>query len=129
MISRRLVLAALVSLLPAYAAAQSIELGERLTVRSDTLGEERVIFVRTPRQYATTTERYPVLYLTDGEAQFAHTAATVEFLARNARMPEMIVVAIGNTDRTRDLTPTKATLTRPMAAPWSFQPPAAPTSS
>ena len=32
MISRRLVLAALVSLLPAYAAAQSIELGERLTV-------------------------------------------------------------------------------------------------
>jgi uncharacterized protein len=120
MISRRLVLAALVSLLPAYAAAQSIELGERLTVRSDTLGEERVIFVRTPRQYATATERYPVLYLTDGEAQFAHTAATVEFLARNARMPEMIVVAIGNTDRTRDLTPTKATLTRPDGRPMEF---------
>ena len=61
-----------------------------------------------------------MLYLTDGEAQFAHTAATVEFLARNGRMPEMIVVAIGNTDRTRDLTPTKATLTRPDGSPMEF---------
>ena len=67
--------------------------------------------------------------LTDGEAQFAHTAATVEFLARNARVPEMIVVAIGNTDRTRDLTPTKATLTGPDGRPMEFPPPAAPTSS
>jgi hypothetical protein len=110
---RRLALVALLVLSPAYAAAQPIQIGERLTLQSTTLNEERVIFVRTPRQYANGSERYPVLYLTDGEAQFAHTAATVEFLARNDRMPEMIVVAIGNTDRTRDLTPTKATLARP----------------
>jgi uncharacterized protein len=120
MTSRPLVLAAVLFVLPANAAAQSIELGERLTVRSPTLNEERTIFVRTPRQYANGSERYPVLYLTDGEAQFAHTAATVEFLARNGRMPEMIVVAIGNTDRTRDLTPTKATLTRPDGSPMEF---------
>lgn len=120
MTSRRLVLAAVLFVLPANAAAQSIELGERLTVRSATLNEERTIFVRTPRQYANGSERYPVLYLTDGEAQFAHTAATVEFLARNGRMPEMIVVAIGNTDRTRDLTPTKATLARPDGSQMEF---------
>src|SRR5262249_35951755 len=39
--------------------------------------------------------------------QLGHTAGTIEFLARNGRMPEMIVVAIANTDRTRDLSPTK----------------------
>jgi hypothetical protein len=37
----------------------------------------------------------------------AHTASTIEFLARNGRMSELIVVGITNTDRTRDLTPTR----------------------
>jgi predicted alpha/beta superfamily hydrolase len=44
--------------------------------------------------------------MTDGDAHIQHTSGTVSFLARNARMPEMIVVGITNTDRTRDLTPT-----------------------
>ena len=77
---------------------------------SDVLGEERTILVRTPPGYAASTIRYPVLYLTDGDAQIGHTAATVAFLARNGRMPEMIIVGVTNTDRTRDLTPTKAEL-------------------
>jgi uncharacterized protein len=45
--------------------------------------------------------------MTDGPDQLAHTVSTIEFLARSSRMPEMIVVAIVNTDRKRDLTPTK----------------------
>jgi predicted alpha/beta superfamily hydrolase len=129
MTSRRLVLAALLLLWPAYAAAQAIEIGEQLTARSNTLGEDRAIYVYTPRQYANNSERYPVLYLTDAEAQFAHTVGTVAFLARNGRMSDMIVVGIGNTDRTRDLTPTKATLARPDGRRWNSRPPAAPTSS
>ncbi len=48
---------------------------------------------------------YPVLYLTDAEAQFEHTSATAAFLARNGFMPEVIVVGVKNTDRTRDLSP------------------------
>jgi uncharacterized protein len=51
--------------------------------------------------------------LTDGDAHIGHTASTIEFLSRSARMPEMIVVAITNTDRTRDLTPTNASMRRP----------------
>jgi predicted alpha/beta superfamily hydrolase len=80
----------------------------RLAFKSEVLGEERVVLVRTPPRYARGSERYPVLYLTDGDAHILHTSATVEFLARNGRMPEMIVVGITNTDRTRDLTPTQA---------------------
>ncbi len=44
--------------------------------------------------------------MTDGDAHLLHTSGTVAFLARNNRMPEMIVVGIPNTDRTRDLSPT-----------------------
>src|SRR5258705_4340917 len=47
--------------------------------------------------------------MTDGDAHIGHTGSTIEFLARNGRMSELIVVGIVNTDRTRDLTPAKAT--------------------
>jgi predicted alpha/beta superfamily hydrolase len=70
------------------------------------MGEKRGVLVRVPPSYQTGTARYPVLYLTDAEAQMAHTVATIAFLAREGRMPEMIVIGISNTDRTRDLTPT-----------------------
>ena len=80
---------------------------ERLVVKSQVLGEERTVLVRVPAAYARGTERFPVLYMTDGDAHIQHTGATVGFLARNARMPEMIVVGVTNTDRTRDLTPTR----------------------
>src|SRR3954470_9315393 len=79
---------------------------ERLVIQSKVLGEERVILVRTPAAYARGSERFPVLYMTDGDAHIQHTSGTVSFLARYARMPEMIIVGITNTDRTRDLTPT-----------------------
>lgn len=85
----------------------------RLTIKSEVLGEERVILVRTPQGYEGGTTRYPVLYMTDGDAHLQHTSGTVSFLARNGRMPEMIVVGIANTDRTRDLTPTKSNLKTP----------------
>ena len=83
------------------------EAPERLVIKSQVLGEERVVLVRTPAGYARGAERFPVLYMTDGDAHMQHTSGTVSFLARNARMPEMIVVGITNTDRTRDLTPTR----------------------
>jgi len=81
----------------------------KLTIKSSVLGEDRVILVRTPAGYETNKLAYPVLYMTDGDAHIGHTGSTIEFLARNGRMSELIVVGIVNTDRTRDLTPAKAT--------------------
>jgi len=80
-------------------------LGERIALPSKVMGEERTLFVSTPESYARSTRRYPVLYLTDAEAQFENTRATAAFLSRNGFMPEVIVVGVTNTDRTRDLTP------------------------
>ncbi len=92
----------------------------RLALKSETLGEERVILVRTPPGYERNQQRYPVLYLTDGDGHIAHTAATLAFLARNARIPEMIIVGITNTDRTRDLTPTNGSLQLPNGTAQQF---------
>jgi predicted alpha/beta superfamily hydrolase len=91
------------------AASSGLDGAERVTLHSKILGEERVMAVVTPASYARSKARYPVLYLTDGDAQIGHLRASAEFLARNGLMPEVILVGILNTARTRDLTPTRGT--------------------
>lgn len=86
---------------------------KQLTLKSTVLGEDRIVLVRTPAGYETNKLRYPVLYMTDGDAHMGHTGSTIEFLTRNGRIPELIVVGVTNTDRTRDLTPVKSTQKSP----------------
>ena len=87
-------------------AGEPITIGETVTIPSKVLGEERTILVSTPPTYDQSSQRYPVLYMTDGGAHLTHTRGTVDFLARLGLMPQVIVVGVNNTDRTRDLTPT-----------------------
>jgi predicted alpha/beta superfamily hydrolase len=82
---------------------------KRLTIKSTVLGEDRIILVRTPAGYETNKLSYPVLYMTDGDGHMGHTASSIQFLTENGRTPELIVVGVTNTDRTRDLTPAKST--------------------
>jgi predicted alpha/beta superfamily hydrolase len=86
---------------------------KKFAIKSAVLNEERIILVRTPVGYERNKEKYPVLYMTDGDAHIGHTSSTIEFLTQNGRIPEMIVVGITNTDRTRDLTPVKSTAKNP----------------
>jgi hypothetical protein len=71
------------------------------------------VVVSLPANYGRGAERYPVLYMTDGDAHVTHTRGTVDFLARNGLIPDLIVVGVTNTDRTRDLTPTRVFVTHP----------------
>ena len=87
-------------------AGEPITIGETVRLQSAILGEERTILISTPPGYGQSTERYPVLYMTDGDAHLTHTRGTVDFLARNGLLPQLIIVGVTNTDRTRDLTPT-----------------------
>lgn len=85
--------------------------GKQLALKSLVLGEDRSIQIFTPRDYESAKSSYPtlpVLYLLDGTDHFVHVSGLADYLARKGRMPPMIVVAIGNTERTRDLTPTHA---------------------
>lgn len=102
---RRTILSLLFTLLALPLVAQNND-PVRIEIDSKILGEKRAALVRVPASYRTGAARYPVLYMTDGDAQLAHTVATIDFLARQGRVPELIVVGVSNTDRTRDLTPT-----------------------
>jgi predicted alpha/beta superfamily hydrolase len=104
---RRIALAVALSLLAAgtLGANEPITIGERLDIQSKIMNEQRTILVSTPPNYEQSTQRYPVLYLTDGPAHVTHTRGTIDFLARNGLMPQVIIVGVANTDRTRDLSP------------------------
>jgi len=96
------------------AAAQTngpvVHFGEISTLHSKILGEDRPYWIYLPRSYKPTPDhapqKYPVLYLLDGESQFSFASELVQFMSDSLQIPELIVVAIPNTDRMRDLTPT-----------------------
>lgn len=101
----------------AQTPAEVLRGGEKFSLRSEILSEERGIVVRLPQGYETSTMRYPVLYVLDGEYFFRSAVAAVDFLSENAYVhfaaiqqpvPQMIVVGIINVDRNRDFTPTHA---------------------
>lgn len=90
---------------PAEAApAPALAIGERMKLRSQVLGEERELLILKPNLEPGV--RAPVVYLLDGDAHFHHVSGLLDFLARQGRMPPVILVGITNTDRARDFTPT-----------------------
>ena len=100
----------------AQAQDDLISIGKRMTLRSEVLQEERSYWVYVPASYddsAYPLQRYPVLYLLDGDAHFHSASGIVQFMSAgtngNIQIPELIIVAIPNTNRTRDLTPSHAT--------------------
>jgi len=84
-----------------------IIIGEKKILHSSMLNEERTISIYLPRGYNQSENKYPVLYLLDGDAHFHHATGIVSFLSGQAIIPQLIVVAISNIDRNRDFTPTK----------------------
>lgn len=86
---------------------EDIIIAKKIVLQSTVLDEERTIFVSTPSNYESTKVSYPVFYLLDGdEGSIHYTSGLVADLATRALCPKMIVVAIANTDRFRDMTPT-----------------------
>ncbi len=90
----------------------TIVVGKKDQIFSDILQEEREIWVHVPESAmdeSTEIARYPVLYLLDGDGHFYSVTGMIKQLSTtngNTVSPEMIIVGIPNTDRTRDLTPT-----------------------
>ncbi len=88
-----------------------IVFGEIDSIYSEVLGESRKIWVHMPASASDDTfgkTKYPVLYLLDGPSHFYSVTGMIKQLSTNGNsmVPEMIIVAIPNTNRTRDLTPT-----------------------
>ena len=97
-----------------------IVIGKVDSVYSTILKEQRKIWVYVPNMNTglqNSKQRFPVLYLLDGDAHFNSVVGMIQQLSQvngNAIFPEMIVVGIPNTDRTRDLTPTHVESDLPM---------------
>ena len=71
------------------------------------LNEQREVVVQLPKGYAENPDKkYPVIYRLDGAGNLTMMNAVLESLQSQNAAPEVIIVAIENTDRLRDLYPT-----------------------
>ena len=87
----------------------SIYIGTRHTLFSEILNEERKYWIYIPETKAGEKGKaYPVLYLLDGDSFFHSVGWFYAFtsLLLNLKLTSLHVVAVLNTDRTRDFTPT-----------------------
>lgn len=80
--------------------SQAELLNQRLQVSSDILNRPHELLVYTPPSYDyDQDQRYPVLYLMDGEYNFNYVTGLIELWSNiSARHPEMIVVGISGYD-------------------------------
>lgn len=91
-----------------------------LTLEDSATGREFHITVNLPPGYEQNQRRYPVVYVTDGDSNFALSTAVSRNLLFDNEMPPVIMVGVGyglrgigplwSQNRTRDLTPTTAEL-------------------
>jgi len=93
--------------------SEKIIIGEKITIASKILNEDRQILIHLPHDYEYSDKKFPALYVLDGEFFFYQATGAVQFLSEcsyiyNNPIPEMIIVAIINVDRNRDYTPTYA---------------------
>lgn len=90
----------------------SLEAKVRGTTKTDGLYsklllEQRDLLIHLPSSYdKNKTTSYPVLFLLDGLRNFHHAVGSLDLLNQSHMAQEMIIVAIKNTHRTRDFTPT-----------------------
>ncbi|WP_316776850.1 alpha/beta hydrolase-fold protein [Pedobacter antarcticus] len=109
---KKLVLSIFTAFFSLCALAQKdnkVTIGSIDSIQSKILNEQRKIWVYVPSSWTPESkQRYPVLYLLDGNDHFYSTVGIIQHLSQgigNTICPEMIV-GIPNTDRIRDLTPT-----------------------
>ena len=105
-----------------YSIAQNksqITIGTIDSISSKVLNEERKIWIHLPRSASFkgfSKQKYPVVYLLDGDAHFNSVVGIIQELSEtngNTICPEMIIIGIPNTNRTRDLTPTHSDIDLP----------------
>ena len=88
-----------------------VSIGFRKTLHSTILKEDRELLISIPASRGNgDLNKYPVMYVLDGPAFFNSLTVMIEYLNSAGKAPEMIIVGIANTNRTRDLTPSHSIL-------------------
>jgi len=78
-----------------------ITIGTNYTINSKILNQDREIQVYLPDSYGASKEKYPVLYVLDGQWFFSNGVAIQKSLRTPGAIPEMIVVGIKNSNPLR----------------------------
>lgn len=68
--------------------------GKHYTITSKVLEQDQNITVLLPKDYTSSTDRYPVLYVLDGQWFFTHAAAIQSSLEWSGETPNFVVVGI-----------------------------------
>jgi predicted alpha/beta superfamily hydrolase len=97
--------------LAAYAAGPDLPLPVRIEkLDSVKIGESREFWVSLPDTYNESNEKYPVLYMMDGDFNFnSGVIGGLRHAAQMGEIPEFIIVGIKNTDRSKDIFPEEVT--------------------
>lgn len=81
-------------------------------LHSKSVGVEYKLYISLPKEYKTTQEKYPVIYLLDADYSFPLAHAITEHLSDRKNLPKVILVGIAyggelqyKKNRTRDYTP------------------------
>ena len=90
-----------ISGLCAQEKGSEISIGTNYTINSKTLKQDREIQIYLPDSYESSKEKYPVLYILDGQWFFANGVAIQKSLRTPGAIPEMIVVGIKNSNPLR----------------------------
>src|ERR1035437_1519891 len=81
---------------------KQVEIGKSIEFSSNVLNEKRTIQIYLPESYRNNLYSYPIFYVLDGEDNFINAASIVKNQSSYYQhMPEMIVVAINNTNRNK----------------------------
>jgi uncharacterized protein len=107
------IILSLLMVLSAFGVASAQNKGDDITIGkydkifSKILNEDRTLLISLPEGYEQAPGKFPVLYVLDGDKEvIAETYSMLAGLSW-ADVPRMVIVAIANTDRNRDMIPEK----------------------
>lgn len=95
---------------------KDIIIGEKISMFSDTLNQERTILIHLPKSYNDTIyspKIYPILFLLDAQEHFELTTGIANFMSNrldSKLIPEFIIVGINSENRISDYTPSNSTI-------------------
>jgi predicted alpha/beta superfamily hydrolase len=75
----------------AFSTEDQITIGTKHKIYSETLNEEREIWIYLPPNH-NPNGNYPVMYVLDGDRSFTYASGLVKQFAENDKMPSMILV-------------------------------------
>jgi len=78
-----------------------VTIGKKHIITSTVIQEERVIQIYTPDGYSESTQKYPVLYILDGQQYFLSGVGLLKSIRIPRAIPEMIVVGISDNEASR----------------------------